>query len=125
MGLAVKVEFDLLTVGKAIQGKVDSYTREVLEGVYNAVIFKTPVRTGNARIRWEKNDEQGIIWNDADYILKLENGSSKQAPNGMVRTTLEVLDSGGLKAVQAFGRQGRAARREALMRQRGIKKRRL
>lgn len=74
-------------------------------------VKKTPVDTGNAKNSWNitedkidtsilnsvrgnisgKNDI--YITNSINYILKLENGDSKQAPKGMVASTINELKS--------------------------------
>jgi hypothetical protein len=85
------------------------------------VVMKTPVDTGRARGSWAvglnvinvkqsedafgsytvadgiaeinkyKVDDVIYISNNLPYINKLENGSSKQAPQGMVKTTLKEI----------------------------------
>ncbi|HEX9239206.1 MAG TPA: hypothetical protein VF910_00950 [Candidatus Bathyarchaeia archaeon] len=57
---------------------------------------RTPIDTGNARSGWfrsppglsEFGTEQ-VIGNDVRYIVALEYGHSKQAPEGMARITAE------------------------------------
>lgn len=90
---------------------------EALEGVVNM----NPVKTGRSRANWQAglapNDIemanwpsrdplteglQGIssvkpfgtiyLWNNVPYIVDLEDGSSRQAPNGMVAVTLARLE---------------------------------
>ncbi len=55
---------------------------------------RTPIKTGTARAGWDRFpaglSEMGVtqwIFNDVDYIVKLEYGSSRQAPQGMARIT--------------------------------------
>jgi hypothetical protein len=69
---------------------IDAFVTETLVTVRG----RTPIDTGNARSHWERNppglSEFGttqIISNDVPYILKLEYGSSRQAPEGMARIT--------------------------------------
>lgn len=54
---------------------------------------KTPVRTGNARRNWSKQqDKRGFtVENKVPYIERLEAGSSKQAPRGIVGPTLTEI----------------------------------
>lgn len=55
---------------------------------------RTPIKTGYAESRWDKTqttENLVQITNDAPYIGVLENGSSDQAPNGMVRITMEEV----------------------------------
>lgn len=69
---------------------MDHFTTDILV----TVRARTPIKTGFARSRWIKDPvgsgEWGQTWiigNDCDYILPLEYGHSKQAPNGMARIT--------------------------------------
>lgn len=62
---------------------------------FNRIVVRTPVDTGRARAGWEIEKEvladgtiQFQITNGVHYIVFLEFGSSKQAPQGMVRKTL-------------------------------------
>lgn len=55
---------------------------------------RTPIDTGNARSRWTRTPEglaamgtTFVVGNDAEYIVALEYGHSKQAPAGMARIT--------------------------------------
>ena len=55
---------------------------------------RTPIDTGNARAGWERfppgTSEPGTqqwIFNNVPYIVVLEYGHSRQAPNGMARIT--------------------------------------
>jgi len=55
---------------------------------------RTPILTGLARSGWERTppglSEFGttqMVWNGVEYILELEYGSSRQAPEGMARIT--------------------------------------
>jgi hypothetical protein len=55
---------------------------------------RTPIDTGNARSGWERFppglSEIGTtqwVYNDVPYIVALEYGHSRQAPNGMARIT--------------------------------------
>ena len=80
--------------------------------VFNRVRADTPVDTGFARSVWRivvgENDAGVVIviWNGAAYIVALEYGHSRQAPEGMLRKNLlaaarrldrarSMLESGG------------------------------
>lgn len=69
---------------------IDAFVTETLV----AVRSRTPIDTGNARSRWERTPPglsafgtEQVIGNDAPYIVKLEYGHSRQAPEGMARIT--------------------------------------
>ena len=68
-------------------------TRAATE-VFDRIVRRTPVgETGEAQRGWElsQSGNETIIKNDVPYIGILENGWSDQAPNGMVRITLEEV----------------------------------
>ncbi len=71
---------------------MDAFVTETLVTVRS----RTPIDTGNARSGWFRSPEglsdfgtEQIIGNDVKYIVALEFGHSKQAPQGMVRITAE------------------------------------
>lgn len=69
---------------------LDAFITDILVTVRS----RTPIKTGFARSRWTR-DPEGLgslgdtftVGNDAPYIVKLEYGSSQQAPEGMARIT--------------------------------------
>jgi hypothetical protein len=69
---------------------IDAFVTETLVTVRS----RTPILTGTARSQWIRTPPglsdfgvEQVISNDVPYILKLEFGSSQQAPNGMARIT--------------------------------------
>lgn len=54
--------------------------------LFNRIVDRTPVDTGNARGGWRQGGtlEAYTIFNAVHYIRKLEHGASQQAPLGMV-----------------------------------------
>lgn len=69
---------------------IDAFITETLVTVRS----RTPILTGNARSRWTRTPPglsafgtEQVIANDAPYIVKLEYGYSRQAPEGMARIT--------------------------------------
>ena len=79
-----------------VKAAMDKVIEEVAAEVLERVKDLTPVDTGFAQSQWkldEVNEEGFEISNNANYIEYLENGSSTQAPNGMLGITLmEVPD---------------------------------
>lgn len=68
-------------------GSIDTSTRDVADPSGDKVISegrKVLASIGFAQVVW--------ISNSLDYIVFLEDGSSKQAPNGMVKVTLAELE---------------------------------
>jgi len=53
----------------------------------------TPVDKGRAKAGWDKvtTNEYSTIFNDVEYIVFLEEGSSTQAPNGMVKVSIRKM----------------------------------
>lgn len=69
---------------------IDAFVTETLV----AVRSRTPIDTGTARAGWQRfpegTSEPGTtqwIYNDVPYIVVLEYGHSRQAPEGMARIT--------------------------------------
>lgn len=76
---------------------VVDFANEIIDEVYDGVKKRTPVRTGTARDGWEKQNidklgDQGVVGNDVDYIVYLEDGTVKMAPRNMVKRTLQDID---------------------------------
>lgn len=65
--------------------------------VFKRIKERTPVRTGRCKSNWDMTDHsegRGTsyrIFNPTPYVSFLENGHSRQAPEGMVRPTLQEL----------------------------------
>lgn len=60
-------------------------------GLFEEIVWRTPVDTGYCMSRWEIQPGDGYftITNDAPYVSFLEAGWSKQAPVGMVKPALK------------------------------------
>lgn len=80
--------------------ELDGIVESVRRGLARRIIAKlqrppaqggTPVDTGNARSRWVMADlgPQIDIINDAPYIMRLNDGWSKQAPAGFVERAID------------------------------------
>lgn len=90
---------------KQFQGLLEALTGravnslELFDGLtarlFTAIVEATPVDTGQARASWRiSKTQEGEIFkwrivNGVPYIIFLEYGSSKQAPQGMVRINLD------------------------------------
>lgn len=73
-----------------IRNILQDFTTEFM----NRLIRRTPIDTGRARNGWKhgKIDFTYIeVYNEVPYVVYLEEGSSKQAPNGMLRITMEEI----------------------------------
>ena len=103
---------DLTRFAEKVGGNADIVVRKVTLDLSSSVIRRTPVDTGHARGQWQigrslhrspgpGNTDAGwvkagkpvFISNNAEYILALEYGHSKQAPHGMVRIAVQMFKS--------------------------------
>jgi hypothetical protein len=106
---------DLNKFAKSMDIELETVVRKLAFEVYKGVTQKTPVDTGRAKANWmlgygsinstitnnttftlvqppKGSGKRPIyITNNLPYISKLENGSSKQAPNGMVNLTMNEV----------------------------------
>jgi hypothetical protein len=110
---------DIKEFAKATELELELVTRKIALDAYARVTRKTPVDTGRARANWNvgagkpdlstieagesspppslsKGDGEEAIYitNNLDYIFELEDGSSKQAPRGMVNVSMLELEAG-------------------------------
>ena len=70
---------------RRMQQGLDKLPREA----YDVFKEETPIKTGNARRRTRLQGE--AIKADYDYATELDNGKSRQAPEGMVKPTEEYI----------------------------------
>lgn len=106
---------DLNKFAKSMDIELETVVRKLAFEIYKGVTQKTPVDTGRAKANWmlgygsinskitnsttftlvqppKGSGKRPIyITNNLPYISKLENGSSKQAPNGMVNLTMNEV----------------------------------
>ncbi|MEN6621489.1 MAG: HK97-gp10 family putative phage morphogenesis protein [Smithella sp.] len=106
-----------------VKGKETEFLKQFSQDLAEKIVTRTPVKTGFARASWypaindninppkldpqkkggyiqadfsfrnAKIGDRLFILNNANYIKKLEFGSSQQAPQGMVRVTLNEADA--------------------------------
>lgn len=106
-------KMDLSKFAKHLDVEVEKVVRKISFEIYNGITQKTPVDTGRAKANWNigfqnpnlkvdmkkttftpvsipkgKGKHAIFITNNLPYIAMLENGSSKQAPTGMVAITM-------------------------------------
>lgn len=111
---------DLHAFAKAIEVDLDTVHERVVYDIHNRVTERTPVDTGRARAAWQITVgepstfimPEGVygppppppmpamsikdvvyITNNVPYIEYLEDGSSKQAPAGMVALSLAEIEA--------------------------------
>ena len=86
-------------VGKIVKHMTSSLERSVdrmLTEINNSIKSITPVRTGRARRGWRYSPrfrlgKGGAIHNSVPYINRLDEGASRQAPNGIVVPVLKRI----------------------------------
>lgn len=81
-------------VMRSIRDQADRIVQNVQADVETTARAKTPIKTGNARKNWaSKKDKTGFdVENRVPYIERLEGGSSKQAPRGIIGPTLKDIN---------------------------------
>ena len=78
---------------REVQRRVDQLIEKVSDDIVVVARDKTPIRLGKARRGWKKRRTArgAVIENRVIYIDKLEQGSSRQAPTGIVGPTLREI----------------------------------
>lgn len=80
-----------------------SSLKSVMDKFYTEIKNLTPVDTGRAKSQWKRyrdvnigrGETQTVIANQVPYIQRLNEGSSKQAPNGIVDPAWERANKKG------------------------------
>lgn len=78
IGIRVVGTFSL----EADQTRLKNLVNDLMTEVRSQVSVRTPIDTGRARRGWQKRNN--VVENQVPYIVRLENGYSRQAPNGFV-----------------------------------------
>jgi len=113
---------------KAKKQETENAFRDIMGRLYNAIVLSTPVDTGRARAAWRVEgpamlataDRSGRVTisnfpsenlqftfvNGVEYIQYLENGSSRQAPAGMVDINIRRA----VKRISAAARNAKNAK---------------
>ena len=78
---------------KQAKGEADFVLGKIAEDVLQVARSNTPIRLGRARRGWKKskNNKGYTVSNRVPYINKLDQGSSKQAPQGIVKPTIDEI----------------------------------
>ena len=64
---------------------------QIAQDAFNFFVKETPFRSGNARSRTKLTNKSSIDANYA-YAQRLDEGWSKQSPDGMVQPTIDELN---------------------------------
>lgn len=78
-------------IGKELERQFAAFKSQFAARLLGKLRARTPVDTGNARSRWV-SAELGPhidITNDAPYIMRLNDGWSKQAPAGFIEACID------------------------------------
>lgn len=105
-------ELDLAKFGQKALGNAEKVVRKISLDMHSRIVERTPVDTGRAKagthvaINTQPPGEEGpgesgispfklgdtvIIYNNVEYIVPLEYGHSKQAPQGMFRISFNEV----------------------------------
>ena len=78
---------------KNLEKKIDSAVDTSTEDTFAFFKNKTPVAGGNARRRtkYKETSNKAVINADYPYADRLDNGYSKQAPQGMSKPSIKFL----------------------------------
>jgi hypothetical protein len=76
-------------IEREVSGVVDNIANDIRE----VAISKTPIDKGRARRGWVLSNagKSKRVSNRVPYIVHLENGHSKQAPDGILRPTIREI----------------------------------
>jgi hypothetical protein len=88
MGFSFRVDGEI-KLGSIVRSVVDEISKDLLKEVKK----NTPVRTGKARAGWKRRlDRKGAsVNNNVKYISYLDEGISKQAPDGFSKPAIEKI----------------------------------
>lgn len=86
-------ELDLNTFKNKLIKESEETIKRIGEDMFVMVKDLTPIDTGKAKAGWVKTEDKyfTVINNNVEYIVYLEEGSSTQAPRGMVRVTIAKI----------------------------------
>ena len=76
-----------------LKKEIDQQVRLVAKDLFQTLERYTPKRSGRARSRWRfrGKDMKYRATNDAPYIKRLDQGYSKQSPNGIKRPAIREV----------------------------------
>lgn len=91
---SINIKLENVTgVQREISQALVKAVQEVATQTKNAAVSSTPIKSGNARRNWTKDTtaKNFVVENKVPYIERLERGSSKQAPRGIIGPTLDKV----------------------------------
>jgi hypothetical protein len=101
-----KVTFDVRDgdVINMFEENIRKLTPKLLDDTYKFFVKATPIRSGNARRNTNLNKQKNTIEADYAYAGRLNNGWSKQAPDGMTEPTIEYMKRSVSKHLKGKGK---------------------
>lgn len=78
-------------VAKMFEENITKVTPRMMDDSYRFFVRATPIRSGNARRNTNLDKNANTITADYPYAGRLDQGWSKQAPDGMVEPTIEYM----------------------------------
>lgn len=89
----LEFKFDLGSTASDLQKDLGRFTEQVMADVLETSRKYTPIRSGQARRNWKKSGAgtATTVVNRVPYINRLNEGSSRQAPNGIIKPTLDEV----------------------------------
>lgn len=87
----MKVNVDLTNVLSQLKAN-KNLARDLIDSAGEYFIKKTPIRSGNARRNTIVESSHKRIVADYPYSERLDTGWSRQAPEGMVKPTLDFIE---------------------------------
>lgn len=70
--------------------RLEDISREIMPAVLDKFREETPIRSGRARRSTRRQDQRVIA--DYPYAERLDQGASRQAPDGMTQPTIEFIE---------------------------------
>ena len=80
------------SVARMFDENIRKVTPKLLDDTYDFFVKATPIRSGNARRNTSLNKNTHTIHANYPYAKRLDDGWSKQAPDGMIEPTIEHMN---------------------------------
>jgi hypothetical protein len=87
----MKVNVDLNSVIKQLKSN-QNLAKDLIDSAGDFFIKQTPIRSGNARRNTDVQQSRKRIVADYPYSEALDTGWSRQAPDGMVKPTIDFIE---------------------------------
>ena len=87
----MKITVDLNSVIKQLKSN-KNLAKDLIDSAGDFFIKQTPIRSGNARRNTDVQITKKRIVADYPYSERLDTGWSKQAPDGMVKPTIDFIE---------------------------------